>query len=162
MSLRACPLAKTWCRRDVIRTLAALTAVSCMTSPSADKGGPIDTAGDRTPVFDPSDPAWRPYQFADYPDLAPPNGWTTVKDPAALLDIIVAKMPDGGLVALWRICSHGACPLVWDPATEQAECDCHGSRFDTEGTVLNGPATESIRTFPTAQTDTAFWIYRPL
>ena len=111
--------------------------------------------------FDPSDPSWHEFLFADYPELLDEDGWTTLKEPASL-DILVARTPDTCLVALWRICSHGACPLSWYPKQEHARCGCHGSRFDTEGRVLNGPATAPIRTFPTAQTETSFWIYRPL
>ena len=159
MKAATCPRSRPWCRRDVLRTLAALTAVGCGSGTDEGDDGGMDTAA---PVFDPTDPDWHAFQWDAYPDLAPPNGWTTVKEPSALLDILVAKLPNGALVALWRICSHGACPLVWNASTEQAQCECHGSRFDTEGQVLNGPATESIRTFPTAQTETAFWIYRPL
>ena len=147
-----------WHRRDVLRTLAALGAVGCMDPSALETGNEPSCA----PEFDPSDPSWHEFLFADYPELLDEDGWTTLKEPSLLLDILVARTPDTCLVALWRICSHGACPLSWYPKQEHARCGCHGSRFDTEGRVLNGPATAPIRTFPTAQTETSFWIYRPL
>ena len=163
MTASNCGTCRAWNRREVLGTLAAFGVMSCAgSSIHSDDTHSVDTADGCAPDFDPTDPFWHEFSFADYPDLNAPEGWTTLKDTERLLDIIVARTPDGCLVALWRICSHGACPLAWYPEQEQARCGCHGSRFNTLGEVLNGPATEDIRAFPTAQTDSSFWIYRPL
>jgi Rieske Fe-S protein len=46
------------------------------------------------------------------------------------------------LRALSTRCTHAACTVAWqsDGDTEILKCPCHGSRFDTAGQVLNGPA----------------------
>ena len=46
------------------------------------------------------------------------------------------------LRALSTRCTHAACTVAWqsDCDTEILKCPCHGSRFDTAGQVLNGPA----------------------
>lgn len=84
--------------------------------------------------------------LADHPDLDE-VGWTVVTVPDRLLDVVVAQH-DGGLVALWRTCTHGACPLSWDPEAGEAWCGCHGGRYAADGTVVAGPPPRPARTFP--------------
>jgi glycine/D-amino acid oxidase-like deaminating enzyme len=43
-------------------------------------------------------------------------------------------------------CSHLGCRLAWNTAEASWDCPCHGSRFDAEGHLLQGPATKDIRT----------------
>ncbi|HIU12970.1 MAG TPA: FAD-dependent oxidoreductase [Candidatus Fimiplasma intestinipullorum] len=44
------------------------------------------------------------------------------------------------------ICSHLGCPLVFNPLTQTYDCPCHGSRFDRNGQLINGPAQKPIET----------------
>ena len=37
-------------------------------------------------------------------------------------------------------CPHMGCRLEWNPDEESYDCPCHGSRFDGEGHLLDGPA----------------------
>lgn len=37
-------------------------------------------------------------------------------------------------------CPHLGCRLEWNPDEESYDCPCHGSRFDGEGRLLDGPA----------------------
>ena len=53
-----------------------------------------------------------------------------------------------GLVAFDRDCPHEGCELSWVPEDRQVECPCHGSRFSSDGVVLNPPATTDIATYP--------------
>ena len=39
-------------------------------------------------------------------------------------------------------CPHLGCALKWNPAEHSWDCPCHGSRFDENGNLLDGPATE--------------------
>ena len=42
------------------------------------------------------------------------------------------------------VCPHMGCQLEWNPEEESWDCPCHGSRFDKQGTLLNGPAQTSL------------------
>lgn len=42
------------------------------------------------------------------------------------------------------VCPHLGCELTWNPDERSWDCPCHGSRFDSEGRLLDGPAQEGI------------------
>lgn len=52
--------------------------------------------------------------------------------------------PEGALHAVGLTCTHLGCPLRWNPAETSWDCRCHGSRFDADGSVLNGPAVKPL------------------
>lgn len=41
-------------------------------------------------------------------------------------------------------CPHLGCRLSWNPDEETWDCPCHGSRFDRQGTLLEGPAQTNL------------------
>lgn len=41
-------------------------------------------------------------------------------------------------------CPHLGCALKWNAAEHSWDCPCHGSRFGSDGTLLDGPATDGI------------------
>lgn len=47
----------------------------------------------------------------------------------------------GQLHTVKAVCTHLGCPLRWNSADTTWDCNCHGSRFDPDGIVLDGPAT---------------------
>ncbi|MBC7896078.1 MAG: ubiquinol-cytochrome c reductase iron-sulfur subunit [Cytophagaceae bacterium] len=51
--------------------------------------------------------------------------------------------------ALSSICTHEQC-TVTGFSGGVLRCPCHGSRYSTSGAVVQGPATQSLRVFPTA------------
>ncbi|MET9773586.1 FAD-dependent oxidoreductase [Streptomyces sp. NPDC006367] len=50
----------------------------------------------------------------------------------------------GALHALSPRCTHLGCLVAFDAAERAWECPCHGSRFATDGTVIQGPATKPL------------------
>ncbi|MGW5366587.1 FAD-dependent oxidoreductase [Actinopolymorpha pittospori] len=50
----------------------------------------------------------------------------------------------GELHTVRPTCSHLGCPLHWNSAERSWDCNCHGSRFDVDGNILNSPATRPI------------------
>jgi cytochrome b6-f complex iron-sulfur subunit len=54
---------------------------------------------------------------------------------------------DGGVVALYQVCTHLGCLYKWVEANRRFECPCHGSKFQTNGLYIEGPATRSLDRF---------------
>ena len=42
-------------------------------------------------------------------------------------------------------CPHLGCALKWNKYERSWDCSCHGSRFDENGKLIDGPANESLR-----------------
>lgn len=53
--------------------------------------------------------------------------------------------PDGVLHKVSAVCTHLGCVVRWNQAETSWDCPCHGSRFDIEGRVLEGPAAEDLK-----------------
>jgi glycine/D-amino acid oxidase-like deaminating enzyme/nitrite reductase/ring-hydroxylating ferredoxin subunit len=50
----------------------------------------------------------------------------------------------GALEVRSATCTHLGCIVHWNEVERSWDCPCHGSRFGTDGTVLNGPAREAL------------------
>jgi Rieske Fe-S protein len=53
-----------------------------------------------------------------------------------------------GFFAVVATCTHMACPLRINTLNATLDCSCHGSSFELDGRVINGPATEPLRKLP--------------
>jgi Rieske Fe-S protein len=58
--------------------------------------------------------------------------------------LAVYRAPDGALKVLSATCTHMACVVQFNDAERTWDCPCHGSRFDVDGNVLNGPAVRNL------------------
>jgi len=56
----------------------------------------------------------------------------------------VFKSPDGELHVVSVRCPHMGCQLEWNPDEKSWDCPCHGSRFDSQGHLLCGPAQTGV------------------
>jgi glycine/D-amino acid oxidase-like deaminating enzyme len=50
----------------------------------------------------------------------------------------------GRLHAVSATCTHLGCTVAFNDAEGSWDCPCHGSRFDPDGSVLHGPATQPL------------------
>ncbi|MEV6958047.1 FAD-dependent oxidoreductase [Streptomyces sp. NPDC051207] len=59
--------------------------------------------------------------------------------------LAVYRDDDGTLHAVSSRCTHMGCLVSFNAAERAWECPCHGSRFDTDGKVIQGPATRPLK-----------------
>ena len=58
--------------------------------------------------------------------------------------VAVSRDSAGTVHAVSARCTHLGCIVTWNPAEASWDCPCHGSRFDPEGKVIEGPAVEDL------------------
>ena len=56
----------------------------------------------------------------------------------------LARLADGGFLALSRTCTHLGCTLPWVEKENKFICPCHASQFDITGEVINPPAPRAL------------------
>jgi len=60
----------------------------------------------------------------------------------------LARLADGGFLALSRRCTHLGCTVPWVAGEKRFLCPCHSSAFDIKGDVLRSPAPRALDLFP--------------
>ncbi len=58
--------------------------------------------------------------------------------------VAVSRDSHGKLQALSARCTHMGCIVNWNAAEQTWDCPCHGSRFASDGAVLEGPALTAL------------------
>jgi len=79
---------------------------------------------------------------AGNPDLYPPNSVTFLEDQQVY--VVRTEM---GFYAVSAICTHLGCITQWKPELGLIACPCHGSKFTTDGTKIEGPAPRPLPHF---------------
>jgi len=59
----------------------------------------------------------------------------------------LARLDDGGFLALHRKCTHLGCTVPWIEDEQRFACPCHASAFDVHGDVLSLPAPRALDLF---------------
>ncbi len=59
--------------------------------------------------------------------------------------VAVSTAEDGTSCAVSGVCPHLGGILTWNDAEQTWDCPLHGSRFERDGTLLHGPATDDLR-----------------
>ncbi|EMQ99502.1 FAD-dependent oxidoreductase [Paeniglutamicibacter gangotriensis] len=78
-------------------------------------------------------------------ELAPGQG-TVIE--AAGQSTAVYKDAEGALHAVSAVCTHLGCIVEFNSADTTWDCPCHGSRFSTDGSVIQGPAVDALEAKP--------------
>jgi glycine/D-amino acid oxidase-like deaminating enzyme/nitrite reductase/ring-hydroxylating ferredoxin subunit len=61
-----------------------------------------------------------------------------------LSKLAVYRDEAGKVHEMSAVCTHLGCIVAWNPAEGSWDCPCHGSRFDPQGNILNGPAVAPL------------------
>ena len=61
--------------------------------------------------------------------------------------IIIANSDGDNYVAVSSICTHNACTVGYSVQNNNFPCPCHGSVFNANGSVANGPATQPLKQY---------------
>ena len=56
----------------------------------------------------------------------------------------LARLDDGGFLAMSRSCTHLGCAIPWVEKENRFICPCHSSAFEITGEVANPPAARSL------------------
>ena len=81
-------------------------------------------------------------------DEIPPNEGAVVR--RGLAKVAAFRDPSGVLHEMSAVCTHLGCIVHWNSAEKSWDCPCHGSRFDTYGRVITGPAKKDLEQKETA------------
>ena len=74
-------------------------------------------------------------------ELAPGEGGLVDVDGKT---VAAYRHPSGEVTMVSATCTHLACTVHWNDAENTWDCPCHGSRYDIEGAVINGPTTAPL------------------
>lgn len=85
--------------------------------------------------------------------LAEAGGWLLIVSAKTLVVNV-----GGSYRAMTSVCTHSACDRNWTFANSKFTCTCHGSGFDTSGNVLQGPATQPLRSYTTQLSGTSLTV----
>ena len=79
----------------------------------------------------------------------------------------LARLADGGFLALSRTCTHLGCTVPWVAKENKFICPCHSSEFDIRGEVISPPAPRALDVYKVVienniiKVDTSKQIKRP-
>lgn len=76
--------------------------------------------------------------------LASPGGWALITQAR----VLVANTGNNQFTALTSVCTHSGCDRNWSFSNNVFVCSCHNSRFNPDGSVINGPAARPLQAFP--------------
>jgi len=78
--------------------------------------------------------------LADYPALSSIGGYAMITE-----KIIVIRKSSSKFIAINIVCTHKKCDVDYDGSG--FECPCHGSTFNGNGKVIEGPATKNLKSY---------------
>lgn len=75
--------------------------------------------------------------------LSQEGGWMLIRD----ANTLVVNADGETIRSFTSVCTHQGCSTSWQFSNNRFECTCHGSRFDTSGSVVRGPASRDLEEF---------------
>jgi cytochrome b6-f complex iron-sulfur subunit len=115
--------------------LAPSVLKSCSKDPAMDPGGYTPPAGTKINI-----------------DLSQPeNVVLNTIGGSKIVQTILFVNTGPGYISLSSICTHEGCTVGYDSASEKVICPCHGSKFNTTGSIVTGPAATPLKSYPVSK-----------
>lgn len=133
---------------EVCKAAALGSAIATLPSCGGGGGGSTSPSGTSAPLLSRLTGVQVSNQvtvtIADGSALASTGGMALVQ--AGTTSLLVTRTGASSFSALTATCTHEAC-LISNGEGGSFVCPCHGSRFDSTGRVITGPAVTSLRSF---------------
>ena len=82
-----------------------------------------------------------------YKALANANGNVLVN--ASVGQLIVVRQSATAAVSLSSVCTHQGCTVNYSATSQHLVCPCHGATFTLTGSVVSGPTSVPLKSYPT-------------
>jgi cytochrome b6-f complex iron-sulfur subunit len=82
----------------------------------------------------------RVINISDFPSLANVGGYAMITE-----KVIIIHKSSSKFIALNISCTHKNCDVEYNG--DGFDCPCHGSTFDKNGKVIEGPATKNLKSY---------------
>lgn len=89
---------------------------------------------------------WLAIPESGFDHLAPGEGEIVTYEGSK---IAAYKGMDGNVVACSAVCPHMGCIVHFNKAEKSWDCPCHGSRFELDGSVIEGPVLHALKKIET-------------
>ena len=150
----------TWHRRRFLQYVAGgacgtlalgwLAACSTEETPDSDSGGEAapadpsaeaDASPEGVPATDEGGTAYTPEGVLE---TAAAGDRVLAQGLAEPVFLVITDGPALADTAISSVCPHRQCVVDWDAEAQTFICPCHGSEFDSDGKVTQGPATTDL------------------
>lgn len=127
-------------RRDFLAVLGTGSLAAALGGCAASRGLPVRARDGRVRL-----------RLDEHPALARPGGGATLDVEGRTEPLMVVVQKDGSPLVFSSVCTHQGC--VVERQGSRMVCPCHGSTYDTDGSVLVGPAPRALRRIPSRVVD---------
>jgi Rieske Fe-S protein len=129
-------------------TMAAAVAPSLLKATDAFAGGEAEPLG--SIVLDLSLTKFNKLKNVDGSLIYTPDA------PNASRKMVITRVDTSTFSVVSSTCTHSGCTVdPYDATTQRIACGCHGSRFDVNGAVKQGPAGTALKKYQSAYDSTA-------
>lgn len=127
---------------NFLMTTAGVTLFASLLASCGKDDNPVSPNGSGNPSED-----FVAVKLSENTSLQQVGGFVTLQ--VSSVPVILFRVSESSFKALSLVCTHQGCTVSWQASNNKFDCPCHGSQFDKDGKVLQGPATTSLPTYET-------------
>jgi Rieske Fe-S protein len=129
-------------RRDLLKVLCAGTGAMCAGVAACGTGDLVDKQ--ELVKLPPVDGGRIRLALVDYPQLAEVGAGLVGEAQGMPTPLAIARESETQFYATRALCTHMTCTLRFNRLNMTLDCPCHGSSFEVDGRVINGPAVKPL------------------